>query len=125
MYSLFDKDEFLKNEVDFNNKNNNQSNKNKVCNTAPLLYNNKVQTNNKKVENIVTAKLYDTIKCLMGNNEVKDIIIVKENSNPRINIFNENTPYGNLIGARINDEVEIEKPNGDVEILKIIDILRK
>ena len=61
----------------------------------------------------------------MGNNEVKDIIIVKENSNPRINIFNENTPYGNLIGARINDEVEIEKPNGDVEILKIIDILRK
>lgn len=125
LYSLFDKDEFLKNEVDFNNKNNNQSNKNKVCNTAPLLYNNKVQTNNKKVENIVTAKLYDTIKCLMGNNEVKDIIIVKENSNPRINIFNENTPYGNLIGARINDEVEIEKPNGDVDILKVIDILRK
>ena len=127
LYSLFDKDEFLKNEIDFNNKNNNQNNENKIYNAIHLLYNNKIQTDNKKIENnaAVTAKLYDTIKCLTENNEVKNIIIVKENSNPRINIFNENTPYGDLIGTRINDEVEIEKPNGYVEILKVIDILKK
>ena len=126
LYNLFNKNDFLENKKVENVKTekviNNKINENNIQDKKDDvdLFTN-ICENEKTITQIVHVK--DIVECLCENNVIKYITIVDEESKPEFNIFNKNTSYGKaLLNAKINDIVEVEKPNGSIEELKIINI---